>query len=316
MIKNLIRIVMLPVVIIAIFVTQANARGPINDTIVAIVNSEVITLKDLSNYIASIRSELKIENKSQAEIQEIMAEYEQKGIDKLIEDKLILAAGEEKGIIIRDEIIDKRVKEIRSKYPTEDMFLKILDTQGMTVSDLRKKLTNQLKAKFIVDLEVREKIFVNPQDVTKYYNNHTDEYERKTRYSMQSIYISYDNKTRQQANNAIAEARAKLMSGEDFDTINQKYSETPSIGTIEQGQLVPALEDQIFKLKLGELSDPIEVDGGVYLFKVIGISPGRQQLLKEVKEDVYNKLFDQQFEAKFKEWVEKLRNKAYVEIKE
>ncbi len=295
---------------------NAFARGPLNDTIIAVVNNDVITLKDLSMYINSIRSELKIENKSQQEIHEIMAEYEERGINKLIEDKLILAAAEEKGIIIRDEILNKRVREIRSKYASEDEFLQILNSQGMTVSDLRKKLANQLRAKFTVDLEVREKVFVNPQDVTKYFNENAHEFERKTRYNLQSIYVSFDAKSRQEANNSIAQARARIMAGEDFDKVNSEYSEAPSIGTLEQGQMVPAIEDQVFKLKLGDLSEPIEVDGGVYLFKVVGISPGRQQTIKEVKQDIYNKLFDQQFEKKFNDWIEKLRKKAYVDIKE
>ena len=68
-----------------------------SDSIIAIVNDDVITLKDLRQYIASIVSQLRIENKSPEEIQQIMGDYEQKGLDKLIEDKLILAAANDKG---------------------------------------------------------------------------------------------------------------------------------------------------------------------------------------------------------------------------
>ena len=35
----------------------------------------------------------------------------------------------------------------------------------------------------------------------------------------------------------------------------------------------------------------------------------------EVKDKIYGKLLDDQFQVKFKEWVDKLREKAYVEIK-
>ena len=305
----------LSLMLVVMGATISLAKQPLKDTIIAVVNNDVITLKDLSLYIASIRGQLKIENKSPQEIQEIMVEYEDKGINKLIEDKLILTAADDKGLTIRDEVVDKRIKEIRSKYEKEDQFLEALNLQGMTISDLRKKLSNQLKAKYIVDIEVREKIFVNPQDVTKYYNDHKEEFERKTQFNLQSIYIN-DDIGRQEANNLIAQARAKLLAGEDFDKINKEFSQTPSIGIIEQGQMVPAVETKITGLKVGEVSDPVEVDGGVYVFKLIGISPGRQQPMNEVKEQIYNKLFDQQFETKFNDWVSKLRKKAYVEIKE
>jgi parvulin-like peptidyl-prolyl isomerase len=293
----------------------AFAKPPMNDSIIAIVNNEAITLKDLRQYIASIRSQLQIENKSRQEIEEIMGAYEEKGINQLIEDRLILEAAEEKGLIIRPEIVDKRLKDIKAKYASEDEFLKILNDQGITIGELKKKLTDQMKAKYTVDIEVREKIFVNPQDVTKYYNEHKADFIRRKKINLDSIYISFD-KDKNLARARAAEARKKLLDGEDFEKISKEYSQAPSVGTIEQGQMVPAIEDAVFKLKLEEVSDLIEVEGGIYVFKVKGISPGKEQTLQEVKDQVYYELFDQQFQVKFKEWVEKLRSKAYVEIKQ
>ena len=97
-----------------------------------------------------------------------------------------------------------------------------------------------MKARYIVDVEVKNKVFVNPQDVTDYYNAHSDDFTRKTRYSLQSIYVSFD-KGKQEARNRAAEARAKLAAGEDFDKVFKEYSEMASVGTMEQGQMVPAI---------------------------------------------------------------------------
>ncbi len=315
MIRSQLKIISLVTTGILLAANTVLAKG-INDSIIAIVNSDAITLKDLRSYIAGIYAQLRIENRSPQEIQEIMATYEEKGINQLIEDRLILAAANEKGLEIRPDAIDKRYKEIRDRYPTEDEFLAVLNTQGITIGDLKRKLMDQMKAKYTVDMEVRQKIFINPQDVTRYYDEHVNEFERKTRLNLQSIYISFD-KGRQEARTRAGEARAKMISGTvDFDAIAKEYSEAPSVGTIEQGQMVPDIEEPLFKLKLEEVSDLIEVEGGVYVFKVVGISPGKQQSIKEVKNQVYNKLFDEQFQLKFREWIEKLRKKAYVEIKE
>ncbi len=291
------------------------AQKPLNDSIIAIVNNDVITLKDLKDYIAGIYRQLKIEHNSPAEIQEIMSTYEQKGIEQLIEDKLILAAANEKGLEIRPEVLGKRLKEIRSRYATEEEFIAVLQKQGLTITDVKNKLLNQMKARYIVDIEVRDKIFVNPQDVTDYFNNHMDQFTRKTRYSLQSVYISFD-KGKQEARNRAAEARAKLAAGEDFQKVFDAYSELPSVGAIEQGQMVPAIEDVIFALSLEEVSEPVEVDGGIYVFKVTGISPGRRESLTEAKEKIYNRLYDVQFQLKFQDWITKLRKKSYVEIRD
>ena len=285
------------------------------DAIIAIVNDDVITLKDLRQYIGSVASQLRVENKSPQEIQQIMGEYEQKGLDKLIEDKLILAAANDKGIEVRDDIVNKRLAEIKARYSGEEDFLKAINTEGLTVSDLKQKLTDQLKVKYEIDMEVRDKIFINPQDVTAYYNDHTSEFGHKPMVNLQSIFISFSKHSKQEAESRAGEARSRLMAGEDFDKVFQKYSEGSSVGEVEQGQMVDLIENVVFSLKLDEVSDPISVENGVYVFKAIGISQAKQKDLAEVKDQIYSKLLDEKFQSKFKEWVDKLRKKAYVEIK-
>src|SRR5271156_2241744 len=117
--RNLLNINLLPILFL-FFIPSAHANNASTDAIIAIVNDDVITLKDLRQYLASIASQLRVENKSPEEIQKIMGEYEQKGLDKLIEDKLSLAAANDKGIEVRDEIVDKQMQEIKGRYPGED----------------------------------------------------------------------------------------------------------------------------------------------------------------------------------------------------
>jgi parvulin-like peptidyl-prolyl isomerase len=312
--RNLQKISLLAVVLL-VLAPWARAQNVQTDAIIAVVNDDVITLKDLRQYVAGIASQLRVENKSPDEIRQIMSDYEQKGLDKLIEDKLILAAANDKGIIVRDDIIDKRLQEIKDRYPGEDEFLNALNAQGMSISDLRQKLTDQLKVKYEVDMEVRDKIFVNPQDVTDYYNKHTSDFDRKPMVNLQSIFVSFDKYGKQEARSRAAEARSHMLAGEDFDAILKKYSDSSSVGEVEQGQMVDAVENVVFNLKLDEVSDPVEVENGIYVFKAIGISPGKQQTLAEVKDQIYGKLLDDQFQVRFKDWVDKLRKKAYVEIK-
>jgi parvulin-like peptidyl-prolyl isomerase len=269
------------------------------NAIIAIVNDDVITVKDLRQYIASVASQLRVENKSPEEIRRIMEDYEQKGLDKLIEDKLILAAANDKGIQVRDDLVSKRIKEIKDRYPSETEFLRALNVEGLTVSDLQKKLTDQMKVKYEVDMEVRDKIFVNPKDVTEYYNAHMGEFESKPKMNLQSIFVSFDKRGKQEARSRADEARSRLMAGEDFDKVFQKYSDGDSVGEIEQGQMMDSIENVVFGLKLDEVSGPVAVENGIYVFKAIGTSPGHRLDLPQVKDRIYNKLLDDQFQVKF-----------------
>ncbi|MBF0489875.1 MAG: peptidyl-prolyl cis-trans isomerase [Candidatus Omnitrophica bacterium] len=301
-------------VMLILSVPSVAMARPLNDAIVAIVNSDVITLKDLKDYVAGVYRQLKVEHRSPEEIQQIMTMYQDKGVNQLVEDKLIQAAADTKGIEIRPEVVNKRLKEITDRYPSEEDFLKEIGSQGITVTDIRTKMINQFKAKYIVELEVKDKVFVNPEDVTRYFSDHKDEFETKTKYNLDSIFISSD-KGKDAALMKIKEARAKIVLGASFDQVSKEYSQTPSVGIVEQGQMVPAVEREVFALKTGDLSQPVEVDNGVYIFKVKNITLGSKQSLSEVKDAIYAKLFDQQFQDKFKAWLEKLRSKAYVEIR-
>ncbi len=301
-------------IVVALMAPSLVAAKPFNDAIIAVVNSEVITLKDLKDYMSGLYRQLKVENKDPKEIQETMAAYEEKGVNQLIEDKLILAAADEKGLEIRPDAVEKQLKSIKDRYPSEDQFLDSLNAQGVTVTDLKNKIIHQMKAKYMVNMEVRDKIFVNPEDVTRYYNEHSDEFERKAKYNLDSIYISFD-KGKDEAIKRIGEARGKLVAGEDFQKVAQEYSQAPSVGTLEQGQMVPAIDKEVFSLKLNDISQPVTVEGGVYVFKVTGVSLGGKESLEQVKDRIYVKLYEQQMQEKFKAWIDKLRKKVYVEIR-
>ena len=102
------------VFLFALFFTSP--ASALDDAIVAIVNSEAITVKDLQDYLKNVYAQLRIENKSREEIEEVMKQYEQKGIEQIIDDKLILAASEELGVIIKPKAVDDRIESIRAKY--------------------------------------------------------------------------------------------------------------------------------------------------------------------------------------------------------
>lgn len=295
-----------------VFLPGSAAQG---EKIVAVVNDEVITLKDLKAYMASIYSQLRIENSDPFEIDQIMRLYEAKGIDQLIEDKLILAAAKENEMEVKQAAVDKKVDEIMARYPSETVFQTIIEQQGMTLGDVRERITDQMKAKYMVDNEVRSKIFVNPQEVTDYYSQHKDDFVQKARVNLDSIFISFD-KGLEAARQEALDVHAALKEGKDFRELAKEHSDLPSVGVIEEGQLKPDIEQKIFNMKEDEISEPIEVENGIYIFRFIRNSPRETKTLKEVKDSIYNTLFQQKFQERFTSWIAKLRKKAYVEIRE
>ncbi len=291
-----------------------------NDTIIAIVNKEVITLKDLHDYLSAIYLQLSAEGKSPKELQEIMKDYETKGIQRLIDDKLLVDAANKKEITIRDKAIDDKIIEIKKSYPSEDVFTKNMNAEGLTISDLKKRISDQLKSRYVTESEIRSKIFVKPSDVTKFYEDHVTDFKRPERADLDSIFISNtptpDNKDGGNPEKISQEAFAAIKSGKDFLEVARQYSQTPSIGTVERGQMLSEIETVIFNLKTGDVSQSIKTEKGMFIFKLKKILPAETFSIDEAKDKIYNFLANQEFQKRMHAWIEELRKKAYIEIKE
>jgi len=274
----------------------------------------LITLKDLKDYAQSQYVSLVAEGLTDTQIQEIMKDMEESGINKLIEDKLILSKANNIGIDIREAIIDERVKNVKETYGSEQKLINALVKNGSTITDLRNKIRDQLKTKFIIEHEVKSKIYVNPQEVTQYYDQNQNQFSREDRINLESIFIIYG-ADKKAALIKVVEAYKDVAAKKNFNDCIKQYSDMPSVGTIERGQLLPVIEEAVFNLKMNEISHLVEVDSGIYIFKLIGESPSDIAALEDVKDSIYNLLFAKKFKSEFLRWLENLKEDAYIEIK-
>ncbi|MBF0478139.1 MAG: peptidyl-prolyl cis-trans isomerase [Candidatus Omnitrophica bacterium] len=286
----------------------------VDDAIVAVVNKELITMKDLKDYLHSTYVSLVADGMDPRQIDAVMKDLEANGIEKMIEDKIILSYANEKKMEIRESGVDERVDQLKSQYRSEADFMTDLVSNGSNLTDLRHKIRDQLKIKYIIDNEIREKITVNPKEVEDFFSSNKDQFKRKESLSLDSIYIAFGT-NKQAARKKIEAALDRVKKGDDFKKIAADYSDTPSIGTIERGQLRDDIETKLLALKMDETSDIFEVENGYFIFKLLGHSPEKIAAYEDVKNFAYEVVYRRKFKEKFEKWLLKLKAKTYVEIK-
>ena len=269
-IKSLLGVVLLLVMGGASVVIPSHLAMALDDEIIAVVDDEVITTKDFQDYMRGLYSQLKIEGRTDAEIQEIMGEYQTKGVNQLIEDKLILAEANRQGMKIRPQAVDERLFEIKKRYPSSQEFFSEINKEGITVSDIRKKVEDQLKARYLVTKDVRDKIYVNPQEVTDYYTKHQDDFEKQARLYIQSIFVKADPPQDDEAKKKIEEALKKVKAGEDFKAVAQTYSELPYIGEVPLSSLNQTFRAKTDAMVVGDVSEVLSMPDGFYILKLTG----------------------------------------------
>ncbi len=273
------------------------------DKIAAIVNGDVITEEEISMFMRMTdiaeNSGLSVDDPKKLRSQIL---------GRMIEDRLILQESLASGFRPDEKVIDDRIREIKERAGSDLAFEMALKQQGYSLSELRKKLTNQLLIYMAIQKEVKSKVLVSPSEVTEYYNSHQDRFISPESVVVNSIFVS---------DKELLDKVVELLSdGKDFKEVSKEYSQRSNLGTIARGQLKKDLEDIIFSLEPGVVSKPVSVEGGWYILLVKDKHPASRRSLADVKGIISLEIEDQKTQKKLKEWLERLKDKAYISIRE
>lgn len=273
------------------------------DKIVAIVNDDVITEAELVLFasMTDLDSEAGAPGNNAGELRK-------KLLQRMVEDKLVLQEAKKMNIAVNEKLVEDRIDEIKEKAGSSEAFDEALEQQGITLNELREKLKNQLLVYLAIQRRVTDAIQVSPKEVTDFYNAHTDNFMTPETVVVDSIFV--DNKE------MLDKVKGELESGKDFQKIAETYSRRGSLGSVKRGQLKKDLDDFIFGLEPQEYSRPFEYEGGYYVFLVKEKKPPSSKSIDEVKGQISTILQNEKTERKLKEWIEELKDKAYISIRE
>lgn len=273
------------------------------DKIAAIVNGDVITEEEVSIFMKMTdmaeESGLSVNDPD---------ELRRQLLNRMVEDRLVLQEAKRMGLKPDEKMVEDRIKEIKKRAGSELAFEMALKQQGFSLVELREKFKNQLMIYLAVQKEVKGKVQVSPKEVTEYYQAHEDQFVVPESVVVDSLFVNNAE--------ALAQAEKLLGEGKDFNEVSKEYSQKSNLGIVAKGQLKKDLEDVLFGLAPGERSTPISVEGGFYVFLLKEkMSPSRKNIA-DVKDDITAMLEEQKVEKKLKEWLESLKDKAYISIRE
>jgi peptidyl-prolyl cis-trans isomerase SurA len=115
--------------------------------------------------------------------------------------------------------------------------------------------------------------------------------------------------------------RDRIEAGDDFATLARGHSDDKGsaikggdLGLVPPGALVPEFEEAMNRLKLNELSEPVQTQFGWHLIQVLERqeSDDTDELLKKQARD---EIFKRKVEEETELWLRRIRDEAYVEIR-
>jgi len=115
--------------------------------------------------------------------------------------------------------------------------------------------------------------------------------------------------------------KQRIQAGTDFADLARQFSQDGSasaggdLGWSSPGQFVPEFEEVMARLRPGQISDPLISRFGAHLIQVME----RREVplsVREQREMVRTQLREKKIEELYSAWVEELRGRAYVELRD
>ncbi len=325
----------------ALLLPSLSLADAVVEEIIARVNNEIITRTE---YIRS-RDQLKQEVQQQdaANADRAFAEKQRDVLRDLIDQQLLLQKGKDLGITGDTELI-KRLDEMRKQMnlATMEELEKAAEAQGASYEDFKQNLRNQIVTQRVIGQEVGSHLAMNKDDVKKFYDQHRAEMERPEEVRLSEILIAPKTPAQPAATPdvkpappleaeseaALAAAQAKaqdlldqIHKGAKFADLAKKYSDGPSakdggdLSSFKRGTLSKELEDKVFALKAGEVTDVIRTKQGYVILQASEHQMAGVPSLKEAEPRIQDALYMQKLQPALRAFLTTLREEAFIDIK-
>ena len=202
----------------------------------------------------------------------------------LVTTKLLVAKAEIDSVLVDDSQVDQElnsrmaliINQIGSEEEIERYYNK-------TIAEFKRELFDDIKEQLVarkMRQEVLNDIEVSPEEVKEFYQGIPKDslpyFSTQVKVSQIVITPEVGREQKDKVKNELLSIRDKILNGESFEILASLYSQDPgsaqnggNLGFVGRGAFQPEFEAEVFKLKPGEISMPIETQFGYHIIQLI-----------------------------------------------
>ncbi|HSD54770.1 MAG TPA: peptidylprolyl isomerase [Burkholderiales bacterium] len=255
---------------------SAPARGPVLiDRIVAIVNKDVITQRDLDERVALVVSQLKRQNTPLPPADVL----ERQVLERMISDRVQVQYALETGVRVDDLQLDRTVAMIaeQNRMSLAD-FRRALDREGVAFDKFREDIRREIMISRLKEREVDSKIQIGESEIDNFLAE-VQSTPQGVEYDVAHILVRVpESATPEQIEARMKraeEARARVQGGTDFAQVAVSYSDAPDalagggMGWRAQDRLPELFATALAKMKPGDVSPVLRSAAGFHVLKLV-----------------------------------------------
>lgn len=250
---------------------QRTAPAPqfrLSDGIIATVNDRIITGFDLRQRMLVLMAMTQVQP-----TEENIGAIQQQALNDLIDQHLQAAElAKFEQLKIGDAEIDQEIADMaRQAGTTPASYINFLEQGGISIPAFREQMRTEIGWRELVGGRFRDRARVGKSQVEQTMRQMTES-ATKPQYLIGEIYLEAARVGgMQEAMNGARQLVQQMIQGAPFMAVARQFSAAPSAarggdaGWVVQGTVQPALQSVMDTLEPGQLSNPIPVDGGVYI---------------------------------------------------
>lgn len=308
------RLVRGAVILAALIGVAAGAGAEVTNRIVAVVNNEVITGLDL---------ETALKGMVPPGVDANNPELQKQVLFQLIDQKLLEIQIKKQGLQVGKEEVDAALTRIRQDQgmAKEEDFRAALAKQGISEEELRRRLQDQILRFRLVSREVGSKIVFSEERIREYYQKNPGKFQAGEKVHLAQILIAAsDSLTREAAQARIEAIKARLDKGESFNQLARSAAQDPAgsqsgeLGVFDIDEIDPGLRATVASLQPGQVSPVQPFDQGWRIVKLLEREKTAALTLEQARGKIQEQLYQEEMEARYTQWLQRLRERSSIQI--
>jgi peptidyl-prolyl cis-trans isomerase SurA len=298
----------------------------------AVVNTEPITFSQVRELVGA-QEEAAKRNFKGAQLIEEIKRIRLAALNELIDRQLILQEfkkmEKEKGVAIPPHVVEEHVETIiREQFGNDrQAFIRTLAASGLTLDKFKEMEREKIIISAMRSQALKNSVgglitgIVPEPRIREYYQKNKEGYTSEEQMHLRMLVLRKSVGEGNPRRKMMEEIREKVIAGAAFADLARMYDEGSSDqanrgdwGWINRRTLNDTLTKEAFKLKPGQVSQIIDIDGNYYLLYCEARKGEISKPLKEVHDEIEKKLLQEDRQKMQQQWLAKLRSKAYIKI--
>jgi len=251
-----------------------------------------------------------------------------RGALQMIEfEELVYQEAQRRQMQISAARLDRAMTDLRAQFDSESAFQQFLkaEYQG-SKAILRRKVERSLLIDQLLDHEVTRKSEISSAEVRAAYDHEPARYSVPRKVAVQTISVvipddatpEQEMTARHRADDILKKAKAAKNS-EEFGVLAEKVSDDEwrvmmgDHGLIEEDKMPPQVRQIAFRMKPGEVSEPIRAENSFCIVRLNTMEPARRLPFEKVQEQIRKNMQAQRVEQLRGALNRELRKRAKVE---